>query len=655
VPATTAVTRDEAMTPTGPHPIARRARSGSLRAAGLAAFLALAPALPAVAEETAAAAPETATDAGEVIVSHGISAFGDLKYPKDFAHFDYVNPDAPQGGTMSFRGTGASQTFDSLNAFILKGEPAQGLGLLYDTLLAGSADEPDSSYGLVAESLEYPPDRSWVIFNMRPEATFSDGVPITSEDVVFTYNVLLEKGEPYYRIMLQDIESVEALDPHRVKFTFNEGAAKRDLPSLAGGLAILPKHYYDTVEFADSTLVPPVGSGAYVVTEVQPGKSIKYCKNPDYWGKGLPVNVGANNFECYLYQYFADSTAAFEALKVGEYLFHEEFFSSLWATAYDFPALKNGWVKRETIPDGRPSGTQGFWMNLRRPNLQDPRVREAIGLMFNFEWSNATLFAGLYERTTSFFENSPMVAEGLPEGEELAVLEKYRADLPPEIFTEPAYVPPVNKPERTDRAAIRRASKLLDEAGWTVGSGGLRTSAAGQALTIEFIDDNPAFERITNPFVQNLRQVGIDARYRQIDPAQMQERQKNFDYDIIPGRLVMSLSPSIELRSLFGSASAESPGTLNFSGVTDPVVDALIEDVIAAETREEMEARVRALDRVLRYKQIWVPNWYKGAYWVAYWDVFGRPDAPPKYARGDSYWWFDQAKYDKLRAEGALR
>jgi microcin C transport system substrate-binding protein len=589
-------------------------------------------------------------------VSHGISAFGDLEYPKDFAHFDYVNPDAPRGGTMSFRGTGASQTFDSLNAFILKGEAAQGLGLLYDSLLTASADEPDAAYGLIAESLEYPEDRSWVIFTLRPEARFSDGHPITAEDVVFTRQILMEKGEPFYRISLADIASVEALDPHRVKFTFKPDAPKRDLPALAGGLSILPKHYYETVEFDQSTMTPPVGSGQYVIADAQPGKYIRYCRNPDYWGKDLPVNIGTSNFDCYLYQYFADNTAAFEALKVGEYLFHEEHFSTIWANDYTFPSLQKGWVVREELPDGRPSGTQGFWMNLRREKLQDPRVREAIGLMFNFEWSNATLFAGLYERTDSFWENSPMQAEGLPEGEELAILEKYRDQLPETIFTEPAWTPPVNKPERTDRAAIRRASRLLDEAGWTVGEGGLRRNAAGETLTLEFVDDNPSFERIVNPFVANLRQIGIDARYRPVDAAQMQERQENFDYDIVPGRLVMSLSPSIELRSLFGSAGADAPGTLNLSGVADPVVDALIEDIIAADSREQLEARVRALDRVLRAKQIWVPNWYKGAYWVAYWDVFGKPDVPPPpYARPDSVWWFDQAKYDALKAQGALR
>jgi microcin C transport system substrate-binding protein len=592
-------------------------------------------------------------DEGEVIVSHGISAFGELKYPADFTHFDYVNPDAPQGGTMSFRGTAASNTFDSLNAFILAGEPAQGLGLLYDSLMVGSADEADAAYGLIAETIEYPEDRSWVIFNMRPEAAFSDGHPITAEDVVFTWQVLLEKGAPGYRISLQDIENVEALDTHRVKFTFREDAAKRDLPSLAGGLSILPKHYYDEVDFARSTMEPPVGSGQYVVAEASPGRSIRYCKNPDYWAKDHPTQVGTSNFECYVYEYFADNTASFEALKVGNYLFHEEFFSLNWATNYNFPALDRGWVVQETVPDNRPSGTQGFWFNLRREKFQDPRVREAIATMFNFEWTNETLFYGLYDRTDSFWENSPMEASGLPEGEELAALEMFRDQLPPEIFTEEAYVPPVYSREQTDRIAIRTASRLLDEAGWEVGADGMRRNAAGELLSVEFLDDNPSFERITNPFVANLRRIGIDARYNQIDPAQMQERQKNFDYDITPGRLVMSLSPSIELRTLFSSAGAETPGTLNLAGVADPVVDGLIEHIIDATTREEMEGRVKALDRVLRAKQIWVPNWSKGSHWLAYWDVFGRPEVPATYSRGDSYWWFDQEKYDRLVAEGA--
>lgn len=601
-----------------------------------------------------AAAEEPAAPA--VIESHGISTFGDLKYPADFKHFDYVNPEAPKGGTMSFRGTGASQTFDSLNAFILKGEPAQGLGLLYDSLLVGSADEIDSAYGLVAESLEYPPDRSWATFRMRPEARFADGTPITAEDVVWTFETLRDKGAPSYRIMLADVAGAEALDPHTVRFTFKEGVPTRDLPGLVGSLSILPKHYYATVPFENSTLTPPVGSGQYQVAAVQPGRSIRYCRIPDYWGKDLPVNVGASNFDCYVYEYFGDNTAAFEALKSGQYLFHEEFFSAIWAKDYNFPALNKGWVKREELPDNRPSGTQGFWMNMRKPQLQDIRVREAIGLMFNFEWSNATLFYGNYERTVSFFQNSPMMAERLPEGEELATLERFRDQLPPEIFTEPAYLPPVNSAERNnDRSAIRRASKLLDEAGWVVGPGGLRRNAQGETLKIEILEDNPSLERVINPFVQNLRQIGVDASLRMVDSAQMEERQKNHDYDILPGRLVMSMAPSVELRTIYGSQGAEAAGSYNFSGVADPAVDGIIELIVAARTREELDGRVKALDRVLRAKQIWVPNWSKGSFWIAYWDVFGRPAQPPEYSRGDAYWWFDQAKYDKLKSEGALR
>ena len=627
---------------------------GGMRQALLAAGLAILAAF-AVASAGRAQEAVAATSADEVVVSHGISAFGDLKYPADFPHFDYVNPDAPKGGTMSFRGTGGSQTFDSLNAFILKGEPAQGLGLLYDTLLASSADEPDAAYGLVAESLEYPPDRSWVIFNMRPEARFSDGAPLTAGDVVFTYETLLAKGSPSFKIILKDIERVEALDPHRVKFTFKPGVATRDLPALAGGLAVLPKHYYATVEFDQSTLAPPIGSGAYVVDAVQPGKTIRYCRSHDYWGKDLPVNIGANNFDCIVYQYFADNNAAFEALKVGDYLFHQEYFSILWATGYDFPALEKGWVKREELDDNTPSGAQGYWFNLRRERFQDPRVREAIGLMFNFEWTNETLFYGLYSRTDSFFENSPMQAEGLPRGEELALLEAFRDQLPPEVFTEPAWTPAVSGKQQTDRSAIRRASMLLDEAGWKVGPDGMRRNAEGETLSVEFVDDNASLERIINPYVANLRRIGVDATYNRIDPAQMQQRQEDFDYDILPARFSMSLSPSMELRQFFSSESADAKGSANLTGIADPVVDALVEKVIQSRTREEMEVRVRALDRVLRSKQIWVPNWYSGKFLIAYWDVFGRPPEQPLYSRGDAYWWFDQAKFDELKAEGALR
>ncbi|MEM9473817.1 MAG: extracellular solute-binding protein [Pseudomonadota bacterium] len=593
--------------------------------------------------------------ANDVTVSHGISSFGDLKYPPDFAHFDYVNPDAPIGGTISFRGTGASRTFDSLNFFILAGEPAQGLLRIYDRLLVRAWDEPDSYYGEVAESIEYPADRSWVIFNMRPEARFSDGVPITAEDIAFTIEAIQTDGSPRFQILLEDVESTEILGEHRVKVSFAEGAQTRDLIAEVGNFPILPKHYYETVTFEDSTLDPPVGSGLYVVDDVDPGRSITYCRNPDYWGADLPVNIGRENFECMRYEYFAENTAAFEALKSGGYLFHEEFTSAIWATGYDFPALDNGWVVQDVLADNRPSGAQGYWLNLRRPKFQDIRVRQAIGMLFNFEWTNETLFYGLYGRTDSFWENSVMQAETMPTGDELAFLEQYRDRLDPDVFSEPAFVPIVSGARPLDRNALRQASALLDEAGWLVGEDGLRRNAEGETLSVEIVDDSPAFERINLPFVENMQRAGIDASWNRIDSAQMQQRQEDFDYDISIARFVLSLSPGQELKTLFGSQAADRPGSFNLSGVADPVVDEMIDAVLSAETREIMETRVRALDRVLRSKHIWVPQWTKGAHWLAYWDVFGRPETKPPFNRGEDYWWFDQAKFEALQAQGALR
>lgn len=597
----------------------------------------------------------SAATAGDTVTSHGISAFGELKYPPDFAHFDYVNPDAPKGGTMSFRGVLASQTFDSLNLFILAGEPAQGLELIHDTLLVPSLDEPDAFYGQIAASIEYPEDRTWAIFNLRPEARFSDGEPIEADDVVWSLEALKTMGGPLYRLPLRDIESAEALGPHRVRFDFAEGAATRDLPTLAGSIDILPRHYYEEVAFDRSTLDPPVGSGEYLVDHVRPGQSIRYCRNPDYWGADLPVNVGDYNFDCYVYRYFADHNVSFEALKVGDYLFHEEYTSATWATQYDFPALERGWVVREVLPDERPAGAQGFWLNLRKPKFQDIRVRQAIGLMFNFEWTSATLFHGLYDRTDSFWENTTMQAEGLPEGEELAFLEQFRDRLDPAVFTEPAVTPPVNAADQQiGRGAIREASRLLDAAGWTVGDDGRRRNAAGEVLSIVFIDDQPTFERVILPFAANLRRVGIEARFELIDAAQMQERMEQFEYDAMGARYVLPMSPSVELRSIFGSAAAGDPGSPNLTGHADPAVDAMIDAVVAADSRETLEAQVRALDRVLRAKHIWVPNWSKGAHWIAHWDVFGRPERKPPFDRGDQLWWWDDDKHQALRAAGAL-
>jgi microcin C transport system substrate-binding protein len=603
----------------------------------------------------AALALPTVAAAQDTTVSHGFSPFGELKYPADFAHFDYVAPSAPAGGEISYRGTGASRTFDSLNAFILAGEPAQGLTRLYDTLMVRAFDEPDAVYGLIAERIEYPDDRSFAIFHLREAARFHDGHPVTAEDVAFTFDILSREGLPSYRILLEDVTGTEILDDHAIRVDFDPQAMTRDLPGEVAQIPILPAHYYETVDFTRSTMEPPLGSGPYIVDDADPGRSVRYCRAPDYWGADLPVNVGTDHFDCITYEYFADNVAAFEALKGGTYLFHEEFTSAQWATAYDFPALDRGWVKRMEIPDARPSGTQGFWINMRREKFQDPRVREAIGRLFNFEWSNEQLFYGLYERTDSFFENTDMQAEGIPEGAELALLEEFRDRLPEAIFTEPPFTPAVNGAQLGDRQALREASRLLDAAGWTVGDDGLRRNADGEVLSVEIADDSPAFARIVLPYVENMRRVGIDASWNQIDSAQAQQRQEEFDFDLNVARLVVGSTPSVELRGIYGSGSAEAPGSFNLSGLADPVVDALIDRVVGAESREELVIAARALDRVLRSKHIWVPNWYKGSHWLAYWDVFDRPADKPLYARGEDYWWFAQDRYDALREEGALR
>ncbi len=595
-----------------------------------------------------------AAEQAPTVRAHGISAFGDLKYPADFAHFDYVNPDAPKGGVWSGRGAGASNTFDSLNPYILKGEPAQGIGVTFDSLLVGSSDEPDSAYGLVAKTIEYPQDRSWAIFEMRPEARFSDGSPVTAEDVVFTYETLRDKGSPGIRLRMRDVASAEALGPLKVRFVFAPDVSHRDLPAFVGGLPIFSKAWWATRDFEASTLEPILGSGQYVIEEVKPGRSITYKRREDYWGADLPVNVGTGNFDRLKFEYFKDYTAAFEAFKAGAFTFHEEFFSKIWATGYDFPAVRKGWVKREALPDGRPSGTQGFWMNMRREKFRDPRVREAIALGFDFEWSNKTLFHGLYKRTDSFFENSPLEATGLPSPEEAALLAPLAADLPAGVLTEPAYSPPVSNGSGSDRRLLRRAMKLLDAAGWKIVDG-MRRNAKGEPLTIEILDDSPTFQRIIGPYVENLRKMGIDASLRIVDPAQYQSRQKSFDYDMVPGRFVMSLTPGPELYNLFGSASADQQGTPNLTGVANPAVDALIGKIVGARSRVEMVTAARALDRALRAMHIWVPNWYKGSHTIAYWDVFGRPATKPPYARGVlGLWWWDEKKAAKLRAEGAL-
>ncbi len=595
-----------------------------------------------------------ATANAEAITSHGISTFGELKYSADFPHLDYVNPDAPKGGEISVWGFGS---FDSMHPYTTKGRAGQLSSMFFESLLEGTADEADAVYGLVAESLEYPADRSHVIFNMRPEARFSDGSPLTAADVVFSYETLRDKGLPSFRAVIQkQIESAEALGPHRVKFTFKKGIPTRDLPQTAGGLPIFSKAWYEATgaDFEDSTLTPGLGSGPYVLDSLDVGQQIVYRRNPDYWGKDLPINRGRHNFDRIRIEYFADYNSAFEGFKAGTYTFRNEASSKIWATGYDFPAIEKGWAVKDTPPDGTLASGQSFIFNLRREKFQDIRVREAIGLMFNFEWSNKTLFYGIYARINSFWENSHLKASGQPGEGELALLRPMADILPDGVLDSEAVMAPPSSERQLDRRNLRRASALLDEAGWQVGDDGMRRNDAGETLKVEILNDSQAFDRVINPYVENLRALGVDAVHTRIDNAQMTERERNFDFDMVTGNFRTSLTPGAELEQYFGSQSADF-SIFNLAGYGSEAADKLIEMVKAAETRDALDDSIRALDRVLRAEKFWVPQWFRNIHTVAYYDMYRYPDTLPPYALGTlDFWWFDQQAHDRLKAAGAF-
>tara|TARA_E500000178_G_scaffold144148_2_gene143751 strand:- start:191 stop:2020 length:1830 start_codon:yes stop_codon:yes gene_type:complete len=590
----------------------------------------------------------------DVITAHGISTFGELKYGADFQHLDYVNPDAPKGGEISLWGFGS---FDSMHPYSTKGRSGQYSSIFFESLLEGSSDEPDSVYGLVAESLEYPEDRSEVIFNMRPEARFSDGSPLTAADVVFSYEVLRDKGLPSFRAVIEkQIESAEALGPHRVKFTFKDGVPTRDLPQTVGGLPIFSKAYYETsgADFEESTLTPAIGSGPYVLESIDVGQQIIYKRNPDYWGKDLPINKGRHNFDTIRIEYFADYNSAFEGFKAGTYTFRSEASSKIWATAYDFPAIEKGWAVKDTPPDGTLASGQSFLFNLRRERFQDIRVRKAIGMMFNFEWSNKTLFYGIYARMQSFWENSYLKASGTPQAGELAFLTPLADILPQGVLDSPAVTPPISSERQLDRKKLRAASALLDEAGWPVGDDGMRRNAAGDTLKLEFLNDSQSFDRVINPFVENLRKLGVDAVHTRVDNAQATERERNFDFDIVTGNFRTSLTSGAGLKQYFGSETADI-SIFNLAGYKSEAADRLIENVIAAEDRETLNDATRALDRVLRAEVFWVPQWFRNTHNIAYYDMYRYPDTLPPYALGVlDFWWLDQDAYARLKAEGAF-
>jgi len=602
-------------------------------------------ATPLLAQETEEA-PAAAADS--VYSGHGASMFGDLKYGPDFAHFDYVNPDAPKGGEARLAATG---TFDNLNPFILKGVSAAGSTLPFDTLTTQSLDEPFSEYGLLAESIEIPEDRSWVAFTLRPEARWHDGTPVTADDVVFTFQTLTTEGHPFYRAYYANVDKVEVVGERKVRFTF-KGDVNRELPLIIGQMPVFQKAYFTEHPFAETTLDAPMGSGPYRVESVDPGRSITYRRDPDYWGKDLPVNRGQNNVDLIRFDYYRDATVAIEALKAHEYDFRAENISKEWATAYDVPAVRKGLLLKEMIDNQLPTGMQGFVYNTRREKFSDPRVRHALAYAFDFEWTNQNLFYGQYTRTESYFSNSELASSGLPEGDELALLEPYRDQLPEEVFTT-EYHPPSTDGSGNIRDNLRVAAGLLQDAGWEVRDGVLTNTETGQPMVIEFLLVSPAFERIVSPFIRNLERLGVEASIRTVDSSQYQNRLDNFDFDMTVKVWGESLSPGNEQRDFWTSEAAETPGSDNLAGIKNPVVDALVAKVIHAESREALVTATHALDRVLLWGHYVIPHWHIQSFRLIYWDKFGRPENMPPYGLAfPTIWWVDQQK-DQAVAQSA--
>jgi microcin C transport system substrate-binding protein len=578
---------------------------------------------------------------------HGLAMHGDLRYPPDFQHFDYVRPDAPNGGRIRFGVIEAS--FDSFHPFIIKGNPAAGIGQIYDTLMVNAADEPFSEYGLLAESVQTPEDRSWVLFELRPEARWHDGKPVTPEDVIWTFETLRDKGQPFYRFYYGGVDRVEKRGEHGVYFHFKPGN-NRELPLILGQLPVLPKHWWAGRDFEATSLERPLGSGPYKVGDFEAGRFVEYQRVPEYWGHDLPVKRGLHNFDTLRYEYFRDATVALEAFKGGHYDFRLENSAKDWATGYQTPDVEAGRIVKEEVPFGMPAGMQGFAMNLRRPLFQDPRVREALGLAFDFEWSNQALFYGQYTRTRSFFENSELAARGLPGPEELALLEPFRDQLPAEVFTK-EYQPPTTDGSGGNRANLRRAAELLKEAGWVVEGGKLRRD--GKPFAFEILLSSPQFERVALPYSNNLAKIGIDAAVRTVDTSQYRRRMDSYDFDMTVAVFPQSESPGNEQREFWSSEAAEREGSRNVIGIRSPVVDALVEKLIAAPDRESLIHASRALDRVLQWGHYVVPNWYLAKQRIAYWNRFGMPDVVPKAGVQLDAWWWDADKAAALDESAA--
>ena len=584
------------------------------------------------AAQTTSAAPPTVSATRRV---HALSLLGEPGLPADFAHWPWVNPAAPKGGEIVL---GALGSFDSFNPFILRGTAAVGATMLYDTLLKESGDEPNAEYGHLAEAVEVPADNTWIAFELRDAARFHDGRPVTADDVAWTFAALREKGRPFYRAYWGDVERVEVESPRRVVFRFRNGD-NRELGLILGQMPVLPRHWWEGRDFARPGLDVPLGSGPYRIERFEAGRAVSYRRVEDYWARDLPTARGTGNFDRMRYEYFRDATVTLEAFKAGQVELRTENVAKDWATGYDFPAVRRGLVKRDEIRHELPTGMQGFAMNLRRPLFGDRRVREALGLVFDFEWMNANLFYGSYARSTSYFSNSDFAATGVPQGRELEILSAFRGRVPEEVFTQEFRVP-VTDGSGNNRDGARRALDLLRQAGWTVRDRRL-VNGQGQPFGFEILLNGQTYERIALPYIQSLGRLGIEARVRTVDPAQYQVRMDAFDYDMTVELFGQSLSPGNEQRDFWGSDRAAEQGSRNTIGIADPVIDAMVEQIVLAPSREELVARTRALDRVLLWNHFMIPQWHSRTFRLAWWDKFGRPERNPRYALGLDGWWVD--------------
>jgi microcin C transport system substrate-binding protein len=600
-------------------------------------------------------------DDGSVTRSNAIAILAKPALPPDFPYFPYVNPHAPKGGEVTLSSVG---TYDSFNPFILRGTSTRGMvspwvilpggsgsgssvGHVWESLLTSSADEISTGYGHLAATIELPADKMWVGFELRPEAKFSDGTPVTADDVAWTFRTLLEQGRPSFRIQMADVKDVAVEGPRRVVFHFKSNE-NRELPLILGGLPVLPKHFFDGRDFSKPLADPPIGSGPYRIDSFELGRSVTYARRPDWWAVNQPTGKGTNNFDRVHIEYFRDATVAMEAFKAGQIDLRSENISKNWATAYDFPAVDRGLVIKRDFKHHLPNGMQGYAMNTRRAVFANPLVRQAMAETFDFEWANKNLFYGNYTRTQSYFSNSDLASSGIPQGDELKLLEPYRKELPPALFTEPFKLP-VTDGSGNNREQLRHALDLLQKAGWSVKERQL-VDQNGEQMSFTILLDEPSLERVALPYVQLLQKLGIDARVRTVDPAQYQHLTDDFDFDMIMMIFPESDIPGNELRDYFTCAAAKAQGSYNVPGICDPAVDALVERIVTAQDRETLAIAARALDRILLWRWFLVPNWDSRTFHIAYWDRFGYPDKPIREGFNFDTWWVDPAKAAAVEA-----